>query len=286
VASGAGGLGASLAAVPAERLALADVPMLEMIERFAVPVCGTIVAVELVSRMLGCRSAETARRATVAGGVLYLVIGLIPVYIGLIGPTLVPGLSGETAEQLMPEVARKLLPGFAFVLFAGALISAILSTVDSVLLASAAQLSRNILLRRFPAASEATKVRTARVSVVALAVVASVLAITATSIRELVEVASAAGSTGILVSLLFGLHSRFGGAPSAAAAIVTGAVVWAIGHITEATATPYLLSLASAIFAYVAAAVARPNREAAPGSGGIDAGPDQSLTVMLQRNER
>lgn len=253
-ASASGGLTAGLGALPAERLQLVDGTLLEMIERFAVPVCGTIVAVELVSRMLGCRSAETARGATVAGGVLYLVVGAIPVYLGLVGPALLPGLSGETAEQLVPELAAKLLPGIWFVLFAGALISAILSTVDSVLLASAAHLSHNILLRLAPATSEAAKVRYARLSVVALAAIASLLAATATSIRELVEVASAAGSPGILVSLVFGLHTGIGGPHSAAAAIVAGTAVWAVGHVTGMTSAPYLVALAAAVGAYLAGA--------------------------------
>lgn len=257
-ASSSGGFGASLAAVSSDRLVLADAPLLEMVERFAVPVCGTIVAVELVSRMLGCRSAEVARMATISGGLLYLAVGLIPVYLGLLGPTLVPGLAGDMAEQVVPEIARLLLPGLAFVLFAGALISAILSTVNSVLLASAAQLSHNVLLRLAPVASEARKVRTARACVVALALVASGLAATAGSIRQLVEVASAAGSTGILVSLLFGLWSGFGGPASAATAIVVGAAVWAVGHVTEFTATPYLVSVAAAVAGYAAAALVAP----------------------------
>lgn len=259
-ATSAGGFGASLAAVPADRMALVDAPLIEMIERLAVPICGTIVAVELVSRMLGCRSAATARNATVTGGLLYLVVGLIPVYLGLVGPTLVPGLTGDGAEQVVPQIAQKLMPGALFILFVGAMMSAILSTVDSALLASAAQISHNILLRIVPEASEAAKVRYARASVIALALVASILALTATSIRSLVEVASAAGSTGIFVALLFGLHSSFGGAVSAAAAIVTGALVWPIGHITEFTSTPYLVALAAASLAYAAAAVFFPSQ--------------------------
>lgn len=257
-ASSAGGFAPSLAAVPADRLALVDVPLLEMIERLAVPICGTIVAVELVSRILGCRTAETARQATIAGGVLYLLVGLIPVYLGLVGPALVPGLAGDGLEQVVPQLAQRLMPGLLFVLFAGALISAILSTVDSVLLASASQISHNLLLRIVPEASEAARIRYARGSVILLAIVASILAITATSIRSLVEVASAAGSTGIFVALVFGLNSRFGGAPSAAAAIVVGAAVWALGHVTGATTVPYLLSLCAATVAYIGLGFAMP----------------------------
>jgi len=257
-AMSAGGFQASLAALPADRLTFAETPPLAFLERLAVPICGSIVAVELVSRMLGCRSAEAARTATVAGGLLYLVVGLIPIYLGLVGVAIVPGLDGDGAEQIVPQLARLLLPGVAYVLFAGALISAILSTVDSVLLASAGQVSHNILLRLRPEASEAAKVRSARLAVLALACVASVLAATASSIRSLVEVASAAGSTGIFVSLVIGINARFGGAPSATAAILTGAGTWAVGHVTEVTAAPYLLSLLISALAYVAAALVWP----------------------------
>ena len=243
------------AGVPAERLVLTDAPWPELLERLAIPICGSIVAVELVSRMLGCRSAETARRATVAGGMLYLVVGLVPVYLGLVGPALVPGLTGDEVEQVIPKLAQALLPGVLFVLFAGAMVSAILSTVDSVLLATAGQISHNIVLRLVPGASEAFKVRSARASVVLLAIVAAVVGATAASIRDLVEVASSAGSTGIFIALLIGINSSFGGERSAAAAIVAGALAWVVGHVTEATSTPYLVSLAVALVAYVWVAI-------------------------------
>ena len=121
------------------------------------------------------------------------------------------GLAGEEVEQVVPHLAEKLMPGLLFVLFAGALVSAILSTVDSVLLASAAQVSHNIVMRLRPEASERVKLLSARLTVVAMAAVACVLALTARSIRDLVEVASAAGSPGLIVCLLFGLCSQFGG---------------------------------------------------------------------------
>lgn len=66
------------------------------------------------------------------GGTLYLAVGLIPVFLGLVGPALLPGL--EEPEQLVPTLAQQYLPTLLYVIFAGAMISAILSTVDWVLL--------------------------------------------------------------------------------------------------------------------------------------------------------
>lgn len=130
---------------------------------------------------------------------------------------------------MVPHLAEKLMSGLLFVLFAGALVSAILSTVDSLLLASAAQVSHNIVMRLRPEASERVKLLSARLAVVAMAAVACVLALTACSIRDLVEVASAAGSPGLIVCLLFGLCSQFGGPVAAAAAILAGTAVWLAG---------------------------------------------------------
>lgn len=258
-----GGVGASLARVantePARLLVLGAEEggsWLAVAERWAVPVCGTIVAVELVSRILGCRSAEVARRATVLGGVIYLGIGLIPVYLGLVGPLLVGGLAGDAAEQVVPELAGKLLPGLLFVLFAGALISAILSTVDSVLLAAASLISHNILMRLVAAPSERTRLVSVRATVVVLAGVAFLLALVAQSIRDLVEVASAAGSAGVIVCLLFGLFTRIGGPASALAALVSGAGVWLAAYVLDLSETPYLLALAIALVAYLGASLA------------------------------
>src|SRR5262249_2753628 len=56
---------------------------LKKIEQFVIAICGSLVAVELISRFLGARSASAARAGTIAGGLMYLLVGLIPVFLGL-----------------------------------------------------------------------------------------------------------------------------------------------------------------------------------------------------------
>jgi hypothetical protein len=41
----------------------ANATPLEIIEAWAVPVCGSLLAVEMLSRILGCKTAEVARNA-------------------------------------------------------------------------------------------------------------------------------------------------------------------------------------------------------------------------------
>ena len=170
------------------------------------PVCGSLLAVEMLSRILGCRSAETARTATLTGAAIYIVVGSIPVVLGLAGPKLAPGL--EEPEQLVSVLARENLSTFVYVMFAGALISAILSTVDSCLLAASSLVSHNLVVPLRPALTDRQKILTARIGVAAFGVLAYVIALYAGGIYELVATASAFGSAGIFVVGLFGLFSR------------------------------------------------------------------------------
>jgi Na+/proline symporter len=253
-----GGLPELVASIDPERLGLfstANASPLELVEAWAVPVCGSLLAVEMLSRILGCKTAATARNATLIGAAIYLVVGLIPVTMGLVGPDLLPGL--EEPEQLVTALAERHLSTFLYVLFAGALISAILSTVDSCLLAAGSLVSHNLIVPLNPSMTDRQKVRTARIGVAVFGLIAYVIALYGGTIYELVETASALGSAGIFVVGLFGLFSRrFGGAPSAYAALVAGVVVWAAGEYWLEWSTPYVIALAASLAAYVLAAAA------------------------------
>jgi Na+/proline symporter len=248
-----GGLPAIRAMVDPARLDLfsTDVSWLETLEAWAVPVCGSLLAVEMLSRILGCRTATTARNATLIGAALYLVVGSIPVAIGLAGPTLAPGL--EEPEQLVAVLAQQHLSTFLYVLFAGALISAILSTVDSCLLAAASLVSHNLIVPLRPGLSERGKIWCARLGVGGFGLAAYVIALYAGGIYELVATASAFGSAGIFVVGMFGLFSRVGGPRSAYAALISGMLVWAAGEYVLEWPTPYIAALAAALLSYLAA---------------------------------
>ena len=251
-----GGVAALVGSIDPQRLALfstVNATPLELVEAWAVPVCGSLLAVEMLSRILGCKSATTARRATLVAAALYLVVGLIPATIGLVGPSLAPGL--EEPEQLVAVLAQQHLSTFLYVLFAGALISAILSTVDSCLLAAASLVSHNLIVPLKPTLTDRQKISTARVGVAVFGVLAYVIALYSGGIYELVATASAFGSAGIFVVGMFGLFSRVGGAASAYAALVAGVVVWIAGEYWLEWSTPYVAALASSLVAYLLAAV-------------------------------
>ncbi len=250
-----GGVEAALAAVDPARLAFgtSSPAPLELLDTWMIPVCGSLVAQELVSRVLACRSASIARRATLVGGLIYLVVGLIPAFIGLVGTQLVPDL--DQPEQLLGEVARLHLGSLAYIAFIGALISAILSTVDSALLAAASLTSQNLVLPLRPGLSDAGKLRTARLCVLAFAGFAFLLARSADHVHELVEGASAFGTGGLFVVFVLGISTRLGGPHSALAALGLGLITWLAGRYVFDWTAPFLTSMAAAALAFAVVAV-------------------------------
>jgi Na+/proline symporter len=197
-----------------------------------------------------------ARRSCFAAGSIYLLIGIVPVTLGLVGAQLMPGL--EHAEQVLPSLALDRLPPILYMFFAGALVSAILSTVDSALLVSASLVSHNIIVPLRPGISERARVRIARIGVAVFGVLAYVMALYAEGVYDLVEQASAFGSAGIVVIVTFGLFTRFGGAASAFAALAAGLVVWVIGSYALNLPFAYIAALGSAILAYLVVASVEP----------------------------
>jgi Na+/proline symporter len=214
---------------------------------------GSLVAQEVVARVLGARSATVAQRALWIGGGLYLAVGLIPAFLGLIGPQLLPGLADP--EQLLPELARRHLSPFLYVLFAGALVSAILSTVDSTLLAASAVVSHNVIASIKPGMSDRARLLTARVGVAVFGVVAYGLALESDSIFELVQQANGLGSAGLLVVMVFGLFTRFGGVWAGASTLVVGFGTWALGTYATEWESTYLISLCASLATYLLAGV-------------------------------
>ena len=226
--------------------------ILDVIELWSIPICGSVIAQELIARVLGCRTPQIARQACISGGLIYLCVGMIPVSLGLIGYQIMPGLSEP--EQILPALAERHLHTFLYVVFSGALISAILSTVDSALLGVSALFSHNLIIPLANIQSETFKVRIARLVVMVSGLIAYGLALHAERIYDLVKEASAFGSAGLFVVAVFGLFTGIGGSYSAYSALITGFFTWIAGKYLIGWPYPYLVSLTAAFLSYTLAA--------------------------------
>lgn len=221
---------------------------LAIAEEWAIPILGSVVATELVGRIIATRTPQVARNSSLLAGGLYMMVGLLPLMIGLSAAAL--GVHIADAEQVVPMVAREMLPTIAYAAFVGAVISAILSTVDSTLLTAAGLLSHNLIVPVARVTSERAKVLIARLGVLIFGVIAYGLALTAEGVYALVEQASALGSSGALVVICFGMFTSFGGARAALTTLLTGTLAYLAFAAAGATA-PFLFSLACALVTYL-----------------------------------
>lgn len=225
---------------------------IEVLNRWAIPVLGSLTAQELVARVIACRSPQVAQRSAWVASGLYLGVGVLPVLLGLVATQL--PLRVPDAEHVLPALADAHLSSIGRVLFVGALVSAILSTVDSCLLVAGSLISHNLVLPQVPSLSERGKLLAARLGVVGSGLVAWRLALASDSVLGLVEEASGFGSAGILVLIVFALRRRLGGPAAAAAALAGGVGVWIVAHFVLALPYDYLASLGAALGAYLLAA--------------------------------
>ena len=202
------------------------------LDTWMIPILGSLVAQEAISRFLGATSPSVARMGCFIASGLYLVIGSIPALLGLLGAA--NGFAFESQDAFLPELAATYLNPILYIILMGALVSAILSTVDTTLLAISAIATRNLVEPFAPGISDKGKVALGRILTAFSGVVALGVAASGETIKGLVEIASSFGSSGIVVALLFGLHTRFGREAAALAALVSGAALSILANGTVA----------------------------------------------------
>ncbi|MFN3989312.1 MAG: sodium:solute symporter family transporter [Erythrobacter sp.] len=248
-----GGLSATFAAAPPAslRLTTPDESWSEGLELWLIPIIGTMVSQEALARTLGARSPEVARTGALAGGVIYLVVGLIPVSFGLFAPALAPmlGITFGAGEAFLPSLAQALFPPWLYIIFTGALISAILSSVDSALLAVSGVATETGYRRLAPEASPKAMLRAARAATVMAALVAAIVAAQGESLRNLVLDASAIAAV-LALPMIAGLSGLARSGRAAVAAILVQAAVLMVCDWWLDLPGAFLAMLASGLVAF------------------------------------
>ncbi len=210
---------------------MSGLSLLGKFELWLVPILGSVLSQELVSRVVASRSEKVAYQSTLRAAAIYFFIGLIPVAIGLIGYSQLPHLA--ESELLLPMMAKQHLNEFGYIVFIGSLVAAILSTVDTTLLASSALLSHNLIYPSFPDLPEKRKVLLARGCTLASGVFCYVIAYSSDSIMELIETASSLGGPSVLIVTLAAIWEKRGTAFNAIFAMVASVLTWGIGFAID-----------------------------------------------------
>ena len=187
---------------------------------------GNLAGQDLLQRSLASRDEKVAYRSAYLAGLLYLTIGLLPVLLGIAGALILPNLA--TPDLIMMELALKYLPSWSLMIFIGALVSALLSSADSALLAPASVIGWDILRYFKPTASEKQTLLITRIAILVLGLLSLFFAFNATSVYDLMINSWSILLASLFVPLTAGIWWPRTNAPGALAAIVVGIVVWQI----------------------------------------------------------
>jgi Na+/proline symporter len=214
-----------------------------------IPVIGAVMTQELIARVLAAKNVSVARKSSFIAGGMYLSLGAIPAFLGLIGPKVIPGI--DSVESYLPMLAQTVLPQYLYILFSGALISAILSTVDSILLAQSALVTHNFLVPVFKITDEKKKVFYGRLCVVIAGVLAYILALHAGRIYDLVIYAESLGSAGVVAITAIALIWKKGHEKAAILALVIGLIAVPINENLLELQAPFVSAIIMSLISYL-----------------------------------
>lgn len=188
---------------------------------------GSIPSQDVFQRAMSSGSARTAVWSCYIAAALYLTIAMLPLFISLATRHLYPHqLAGDTQSSL-PRMVLEHMGMPIQILFFGSLLSAIMSTTSSAILAPAAIFSENLIkpLMKNRLSDERLLLIT-RGAVLLFSVMATVMACMRSNIYELVGESSILSLVSLFAPLTLGLYWKRATRLGAELAMIGGLVAW------------------------------------------------------------
>lgn len=210
---------------------------------------GSLPSQDVFQRVMSSGSVKVAVRSCFIGAALYLTVAMLPLFISLCVKHLYPEFSQAGDAQLaLPRMVLAHTGIFVQVLFFGSLLSAIMSTTSSAILAPAAIFSEN-LIRPLTKDKLTDKqlLLIARLCVLGFSASATVIACMRSNIYHLVGQSSILSLVTLFASLTMGLYWKKANSRGALLSMIIGIATW-IFFETYETEWPSLLPATLASF--------------------------------------
>lgn len=225
----------------------------------------TLIGQDFYQRLFAARSDRIAVGAAALAGILLMVYAIFPALTGLSARA----LFGESIDpsQAVAMVVMEVMGVWGGAIVLGAIIAAILSTADSLLIAGTAHVTHDILQKGFglhfkpSMALWISRIVTALIGLVALA-----LALGVQAIIELLLLSYTMYAAGVFVPVVLGLYWSGGTRVGALAGmVVDGAVsaVLALEIVSVGQWGPIVVGSLASLLAYVLVSLATPGQEEA-----------------------
>ena len=188
---------------------------------FVIAALGNLPGQELMQRVFSSRSARVARQACVLAGIAYLLFGLIPIYLALASRILLPQANDSA---ILPALAAAFLSPPMAVTFTVVIASAVLSSIDSAMLAPSSILAQNVFPRLVGTRFSGLALN--RIALLLTAAASLAFAYLGEDAYALLEESYSIGLVGLLVPLAMGVYRTPRTEMSAIACIAAGSGVW------------------------------------------------------------
>jgi len=227
---------------------------------------GSIATQVIFQRVMSAKSEKVAVRASFIAGFMYLSFGLLPLALALAAPVLMPGFIPTYAgtpymQMLLPDLVSGFSSPLVQIMFFGALLSAVLSTASSALLAPAAIFSENILKPLFGQISDMGFLWLTRFAVLAISVLALALALHRGDIYNLVGLAASVGLVSLFVPFTAGLFWKKATTTTAFVSMIAGLVVWIGASLIATAISPVMYGFLASVAGMWLGSLIRPRSE-------------------------
>lgn len=188
---------------------------------------GSIPSQDVFQRSMSSRSADTAVQSCYYAAILYLTVAMIPLFISLCTKHLYPDQQYADTQLALPNMVIQHTGLAVQVLFFGSLLSAIMSTTSSAILAPAAIFSENLVrpMLRIELTDHQMLLLT-RASVLLFGSLAIGMALWRTNIYHLVGESSVLSLVTLLAPLTFGVYWKKASSSGAMISMITGLGAW------------------------------------------------------------
>lgn len=190
-----------------------------------------LIGQDFYQRLLAARSAAVARASALIAGVVLLVFGIFPALAGMASRVMFPDL--EDGAAAIPELVTEVMPVWAGAILVGAILAAVMSTADSLLVAGSSHVTNDFarkILGRDHGEDARETLWIARVSVGVLGLGALGLYTVMPGIVDTLVFAYTMYAGGVFVPVVGGLVWSRATAPGAVSAIAAGSLMGLLGE--------------------------------------------------------
>lgn len=207
---------------------------------------GSIPQQDVFQRVMSAKSANVSVKATLLSSLMYLTVALLPLFIGLCGHHLYPE-NDKDGQLIIPNMVLQHMSLPLQIVFFGALVSAILSTTSSAIMAPSAVLGENIFKFFNPALTDQQLLRIIRWGIVVITGICIFMAVRGDSIFELVAESSAFSLVSLFVPLAAGLYWKATNELGCIISMVAGLVAWLFCAYIETAYPPMIYGLLASL---------------------------------------